>query len=287
MPGTGSQIDAQTERKIEIRGCSTLPEYEDCVRIEHIVWGEEISLPSGMCAVAHHIGGQVIGAFDGAKMIGFALAFPGVRALDASGEFAGSVKQIFLHSHMAAVLPEYQNGGIGRRLKLAQRDDALQRGIELIEWTFDPLQPKNAHFNLVRLGAVARRFIPNCYGVTASPLHRGLPTDRLVAEWWLDSQRVRQIVEGRPMKTAESKPGDNHTRRISIPANFGEIKERDLEAALRIHAKTRAQFQKSLAEGFVVTGIETGANVGGATASYVLEPASSIAGLNFGEVVGD
>jgi predicted GNAT superfamily acetyltransferase len=278
MSGTGSQIDAQPQREIEIRGCSTLPEYEECVRIEHAVWGEEISLPSGMCVVAHHIGGQVIGAFDGAEMIGFALAFPGVRALHPSGQPAEGVKQIFLHSHMAAILPEYQNRGIGRRLKLAQRDDALRRGIELIEWTFDPLQPKNAHFNLVRLGAVARRFIPNCYGITASPLHGELPTDRLVAEWWLDSPRVRQIVAGRSPEPAASNPPDNHARRISIPANFHEIQQRDAEAALRIHAETRAQFQKSLAEGFVVTGIEAVGNASRATADYVLEPASSIAG---------
>jgi predicted GNAT superfamily acetyltransferase len=282
MSGTRSQIDAHAERKIEIRHCSTLPEYDECVRIEHAVWGEEISLPSGMFAVAHDIGGQVIGAFDGAAMIGFALAFPGVRALHTTGLTAESAKQIFLHSHMAAVLPHCQNRGVGRLLKLAQRDDALQRGIKLIEWTFDPLQPKNAHFNLVRLGAVARRFIPNCYGVTASPLHRGLPTDRLVAEWWLDSQRVRQIVEGRALKT-ESNPGDYHAKHISIPVNFDQIKERDLEAAMGIHAETRTQFQKSLAEGYVVTGIETRS----VTSEYILEPAASIAGLNLGDAVGD
>jgi predicted GNAT superfamily acetyltransferase len=283
MSGTGSQIDAQPQREIEIRGCSTLPEYEECVRIEHVVWGEEISLPSGMCVVAHHIGGQVIGAFDGSEMIGFALAFPGVRALHPSGQPAEGVKQIFLHSHMAAILPAYQNRGIGRRVKLAQRDDALRRGIKLIEWTFDPLQPKNAHFNLVRLGAVARRFIPNCYGITASPLHGGVPTDRLVAEWWLDSRRVRQIVENRAIEPPGSSPPGSHARRISIPANFHEIQQRDAEAALRIHAETRTQFEKSLAEGYVVTGIETG----DATSEYVLESAYSIAGLQLGEAVPD
>jgi predicted GNAT superfamily acetyltransferase len=287
MPETESQLKAQTIRKIEIRHCSTLPEYEQCVSIEHAVWGEDIAVPSAMFVVAHHIGGQVFGAFDGAKMVGFALAVPGVRAHHPPEVSAPTAPQTFMHSHMAAVLPEFQNRGIGRRLKLFQRDDALRRGIKLIEWTFDPLEPKNAHFNLMRLGAVARRFIPNCYGVTASPLHGGLPTDRLVAEWWLESQRVRQIVENRQLEVAGPSPGGNNARRISIPANFGEIKQRDRDVASRIHAETRAKFQKLLSDGYVVTSVETGVDTGGATSDYILEPASSIAGLKLGEVVRD
>src|SRR6202012_2433270 len=100
----------------------------------------------------------------------------------------------YLHSHMLAVLPEYRNAGLGRRLKLAQRDDALSRGFDLMEWTFDPLEIKNAYFNLERLGAIARRYNVNQYGITSSPLQGGLPTDRLVAEWWLKSKRVEQLL---------------------------------------------------------------------------------------------
>ena len=120
-------------------------------------------------------------------MAGFALAYPGIRD-----------GKPYLHSHMAAVLPEFRDLGIGRLLKLAQRDDALSRGISLIEWTFDPLQPRNAYFNLCRLGVVVRRYLIDVYGATSSPLHAGLPTDRLVAEWHLDSQRVADIVGGKP-----------------------------------------------------------------------------------------
>src|SRR5258708_9198532 len=119
-------------------------------------------------------------------MIGFALAIPGLKP-------GGHT---YLHSHIAGVLPEYRNYGIGRRLKLRQREDAIPRGIDLIEWTFDPLEIKNAYFNIERLGAVVRRFVRNQYGVTTSHLHGGLPTDRCVAEWWIASPRAKAIIAG-------------------------------------------------------------------------------------------
>ena len=147
--------------EIEIRHCESLAEYETCVQLQFQVWGEQIAVPSPIFVVAHHTGGQILGAYDGEKMVGFTLALAGTRA-----------GKPFLHSHMTAVLPEYQNQGVGRRLKLFQRHDALKRDIRLVEWTFDPLELKNAHFNFVRLGAIARRFIPNCYGVTEQPAAR-------------------------------------------------------------------------------------------------------------------
>ncbi len=91
---------------------------------------------------------------------------------------------------MLAVRKEYRNGGLGRRIKLFQREEAMMRGFELIEWTFDPLEIKNAYLNIEKLGAIARRYTINQYGITTSPLQGGLPTDRLIAEWWLKSRRV-------------------------------------------------------------------------------------------------
>ena len=129
---------------------------------------------------------------------------------------------------------------MGRRLKLFQRQDALKRGIDLVEWTFDPLDLKNAHFNFVRLGAIARKYIPDCYGVTQSPLHAGLPTDRLVAEWWLASERVKSILADNPSPVKDS------AQRISVPANLAEIRDTDREAAARLQTLTRGQFQQSL-----------------------------------------
>ncbi len=103
----------------------------------------------------------------------------------------------YLHSHMLAVLPEYRNAGLGRRLKLAQRDDAIARGFDLMEWTYDPLEIKNAHLNIARLGAISRRYQPDFYGPSSSPLQGGLPTDRLYAEWWLNSPRVVNLLQRR------------------------------------------------------------------------------------------
>ena len=202
-----AETPSSEAHEIEIRHCESLAEYETCVRLEIQTWGEHIAVPSAIFVVAHHTGGQILGAFDGHKMVGMTLALAGTRA-----------GKPFLHSHMTAVLPEYQNLGVGRRLKFFQRQDALRRDIRLIEWTFDPLELKNAHFNFVRLGAIARRFIPNCYGVTESPLHAGLPTDRLVAEWWLDSDRVKSILAENSLPTAAA------SQTISLPATLGELK---------------------------------------------------------------
>jgi predicted GNAT superfamily acetyltransferase len=250
--------DVSTAREIEIRHCSTLAEFEECVRVEHAVWGEGIVVPSAVFVVAHHTGGQVVGAFQEGEMAGFTLALAAMRA-----------GKPFLHSHMTAVLTEFRDRGIGRRLKLFQRQDALKRGIELIEWTFDPLDLKNAHFNFVRLGAVARRYIPNCYGVTRSALHAGLPTDRLVAEWWLGSERVKSILAD------DVPPVKGSAKRVSLPANLSEIRESDRAAAARMQVETRAQFQKWFGEGYVTTGVESRDD----EMDYLLEPAGAIIGL--------
>lgn len=259
-------VETSATREIEIRHCSTLAEYEECVRVEHAVWGEEIAVPSAVFVVAHHTGGQVVGAFHEGKMAGFTLSLAAMRA-----------GKPFLHSHMTAVLTEFRDRGIGRRLKLFQRRDALKRGIELIEWTFDPLDIKNAHFNFVRLGAVARRYIPNCYGVTRSALHAGLPTDRLVAEWWLGSERVKSILAD------DAPPLKESAERVSLPANLMEIRESDRAAAARVQAETRERFQKLFAEGHVATGVESRDSA----TDYILEPAAAIAGLRLSALAAD
>jgi Uncharacterized conserved protein len=166
---------------ISIRKCTALDDFHRCVAIQKSVWGEsdlEVE-PYVTFVVANQTGGQVIGAFDGDTMVGFTLAMAAIR---------GNTR--YLHSHMTGVLPSHRDRRIGRMLKLFQRDEALARDIRLVEWTFDPLETRNAHFNFNRLGALSRQFIPNFYGVTSSPLHRGLVTDRLLAEWHLDSKRA-------------------------------------------------------------------------------------------------
>jgi predicted GNAT superfamily acetyltransferase len=190
--------------------------------------------------VAHKIGGHAIGAYDGGGMVGFCLAIPGLKA-------GGKA---YLHSHMLGVLPEYHNLGVGRRLKLAQREDALARGIDLIEWTFDPLEIKNAFFNMERLGAIVRRYVENQYGTTTSPLHGGLPTDRCVAEWWVASDRVNRVLAKEPLEPGEI------VDRIAVPADIAKIRREDSKAARGIQRSIGERFQRHFAGGLAVIGFE-------------------------------
>jgi predicted GNAT superfamily acetyltransferase len=170
-----------------IRRCEGVEEFNKCVELQKEVWNfSDLDIvPLRMFVVAEKIGGQIIGTFDGETLVGFALSIPGSR----NG-------RPYLHSHMLAVKEAYRNAGLGRRMKLAQREDGIARGFELIEWTFDPLEIKNAHLNIERLGAIARRYTINQYGMSSSPLQGGLPTDRLIAEWWLNSKRVTSLLDG-------------------------------------------------------------------------------------------
>jgi predicted GNAT superfamily acetyltransferase len=247
---------------VEIRHCDSLAEFEECVQLERTIWGEQITVPAAIFVVAQHTGGQILGAFDGNNLVGFTLALVGNHAGKA-----------FLHSHMTGVRPEYQNRGIGRQLKLFQRDDALKNGISLVEWTFDPLEMRNAHFNLVRLGAISRRFIPNCYGITGSELHSGLPTDRLIAEWWLDSPHVRNILEGSGDLPASD------CRVIAMPSDIDKTKSNNRASAEKIQTNLREQFQRLFREGYVATSVMQRADI----VQYILLPAASIVGLRLPE----
>src|SRR3974390_2896655 len=170
---------------IVVRPLHSIPEFQRCIQIAREVWADsELDVePHVTFVIADHLGGQVLGAFDGDLMVGFTKAYIGLHGTTP-----------YLHSHMTGVLPSHRDRRVGRHLKLFQREDALRRGIRLVEWTFDPLETKNAHFNINRLGAICRRYIPNFYGITTSPLHRGLPTDRLLVDWQLDTKRVVAAV---------------------------------------------------------------------------------------------
>ncbi len=232
---------AGSEAVIEIRQLFHLPEFTEVLRLQKEIWGfAEIELlPLRFLVVVSKIGGHVFGAYDGERMIGFCFALPGVKP---DG-------QPYLHSHMLGVLDPYHNLGIGRRLKLRQREDALARGIELIEWTFDPLELKNAFFNIERLGAIVRRYSVNQYGITASPLHGGLPTDRCIAEWWIDSPRVRAVLTG---ETREPRAEEC----ISFPCDIARIRKEDNARAREIQKANAEKFQSAFGRGLAVTGFE-------------------------------
>jgi predicted GNAT superfamily acetyltransferase len=248
----------QTRDGIVIRPCHGIEEFEACIRVEREVWkSSDVDIvPIPLFVVASETGGQVLGAFRGAELVGFTLAIAGWRA-----------RKPFLHSHMTAVLDGNRDRGIGRRLKLSQRKDALARGINLVEWTFDPLVTKNAYFNFMRLGAIVRRYLPNAYGITTSPLHGSLPTDRLVAEWHLRSERVRQVLTGKQAKAPKSKSAV----RITIPSNVEELRSSDPSRARELQSEVRAEFLKWLGQGYAATAVAP--SKGGM--DYILEPWSS------------
>jgi predicted GNAT superfamily acetyltransferase len=269
--------EARGNALIEIRKLTELDEFRGAVQLQKVIWGfDDIDLlPLRFFVVASRVGGQVLGAFDGETMIGFCLGIPGVKP----GGHA------YLHSHMLGVLPEYHNLGVGRRLKLRQREDALARGIPLIEWTFDPLELKNAFFNIERLGAIVRRYAVNQYGDTSSPLHGGLPTDRCYAEWWIDSARVREICEADPLvRTGDPGPVANRDEeagqgddpgpgrppylRISYPADIARIRSEDNARARAIQLANAEKFQSAFTRGLAVTAFEKN----DAEGVYLLEP---------------
>jgi predicted GNAT superfamily acetyltransferase len=240
---TGEAAREVTTDSIVVRRCQGLNEVQACVALQKEVWNFSDSelVPLRMFVVAEKIGGQVIGGFAGGELVGFALAIPGVR----SGHS-------YLHSQMLAVCNQHRNTGLGRRLKLFQRDDALARGFELIEWTFDPLEIKNAYFNIERLGAIARRYHVNQYGITSSPLQGGLPTDRLVAEWWLCSKRVESLLATEKMTSFQT------LKTISVPAQIYEWKAAPStkERAKEVLDCNRQDFLEALSDGLAVLGYQ-------------------------------
>ena len=226
-----------------LRRCHGLEELRACVSLQKEVWNftDAELVPLRMFVVADKVGGQVMGAFEGSDMVGFALSVPGTR----SGH-------VYLHSHMLAVRKDHRNSGLGRRLKLLQREDALGRGIELIEWTFDPLEIKNAYLNLERLGAIARRYNINQYGITSSPLQGGLPSDRLIAEWWLKSKRVETLLATGKNPAIVSELG------IAVPTQIYDWKAapETRGQAQQVQERNREQFLRAFSQGLAVLGYE-------------------------------
>ena len=218
--------------QIEVRPLIATTDLAEAVRLQQEIWGfKDVELlPVRLFVVATKVGGQVFGAFEGHRMIGFLLAIPGMKPGGKS----------YLHSHMMGVLPDYRDRGIGRMLKEEQKADALKRGVSLIEWTFDPLELKNAFFNIERLGAVVRRYVLNQYGTTTSHLHGGLPTDRCIAEWHIQRSRIEVPLQAE----------------IEIPTKIAELRRTDPEQAREIQKKASEQFLHCFQLGLAVVRFE-------------------------------
>lgn len=255
---------------IEIRSLRTLDELHACERLQRDIWGFEDAsvVPHHMLITAQKSGGILLGAFEDDELIGFVFSFPGLED--------GRLKQCSL---MCGVLAHRRYRGVGYELKRAQRRAALDQGLELITWTFDPLQSANAHFNLGKLGAIAKRYERDLYGDIRDELNRGLPTDRFTVEWWTRSPRVRSYVEeidaAAPRKRA--RPGElpvvNRTALhqgglinveitlreraqrlcVEIPRDINTLKERDPALARRWRRETREIFEHYFQEGYIAS----------------------------------
>ena len=252
---------------LEIRDLSTIDDFRTVVSLEKAIWGytdegDLVTVPVFIFTV--HRGATLLGAFDGERMIGFAYAVVGMKN-----------RKPMLWSHMTGVLPEYR-GGVGFRLKLAQRERALAQGYDLIEWTFDPMQAMNAHFNFAKLGGVVEEYAPNFYGESTSALHRGTPTDRVVLSWKIAEPHVVRRIERassalrvksheiaeapivnttvvdeewRKNKTLNLAIQDRRVW-IEIPTGFTEMQQRAPERALAWRMDVRQMFDEYLAKGY-------------------------------------
>ena len=252
---------------ILIRECHGHDELQACVQLQEETWGYDPTdvIPRKAFLVMQKVGGQILGAFDTSlprtspegdanSMVAFAMSLPGIK----SSEKNAMMPIPYLHSHMLAVKEAYRNRGLGAQLKLEQRREAIGRGIRYMEWTFDPMEIKNAWLNIHKLGAVVRTYRVNFYGVSSSRLQGGLPTDRFVAEWYLDSFRVAATLEGHP-------PSYQIEERILVPASIYEWKasDKNRERALAVQLENRQKFQQAFARDLAVLGFTRDADGNG------------------------
>ncbi|HVF41650.1 MAG TPA: GNAT family N-acetyltransferase [Pyrinomonadaceae bacterium] len=272
---------------IGIRDIASIDEMGAVEELQREVWacGDIDVVPRLMLHPAREVGGTLVGAFDGARLVGFAFGFVGLEH-----------GRLVLHSHMLAVKAEYRGHSLGARLKLAQRERALRQGIELMTWTYDPLQGRNAQLNFARLGVVSDDYRVDYYGdVSTSPLHRGTGTDRLWVTWRLDDERVRGRIDA-PRGDPESRREElgratplvragagaepetfeiagrtgGGLSSIEIPGDINELQRSDLGLARRWREATRAAFRAAFAAGYVAEEFIRGGRNGDARGAYLL-----------------
>jgi len=240
--------EAALADEVVIRECTTMEEFDACVRLQREVFGlPDLELsPRRHLIVARTAGGFTLGAFVGVELVGFALQQIALH----DGRLSG-------YSHMAAVDERYQSRGIGARLKWAQRERTLREGRDFIKWTFDPMRARNAHFNLNRLGAVIRTYAANYYGTdyhAIAGLHGeayGLASDRLFAAWELSSPRVEAFARGE-----QPQPASDPAASVEIPPDWGALMRDDAARAREELARVRTEFQQHFAAGLVCAGFE-------------------------------
>ena len=248
---------------ISFLACHRLEDFEQIAALQEKIWGDSPRelLPSHVLVAIAKSGGQIFAAFEHEKMIGYLLGLVGIKN-----------RETYIHSHMTGLLPEYQHCGIGYQLKLKQREDALARNIKRIEWTFDPFKLRNAYFNFNKLGAIAKTYLPNVYGMTVSPFDQGMPTDRLLVEWEINSSRVAEILQNRYSTQSGSNLVNAASYRVAtaprtVPAHH-KIFVPEKNQNLALQNEIREKFQMVFAQGLMVTSVERVA----AGMNYCLNP---------------
>lgn len=255
--------------EMEIRLMKTNEEMRLVQDLERTVWGMD-PIPTHHTVTAVKNGGIMLGAFDKEELVGFSYGFAG---------FAED--QPYLCSHMLGVHPEYQLMGIGKMLKDAQLETARDMGYDLITWTFDPLESRNAYLNMSKLYGICNTYLENCYGEMDDGLNKGLPTDRFQVSWWINSERVTEkwsptlskydcpftvgtTEKGNPVLHSEEDALDLNCEgiEIPIPQHFQLIKASEPELAMDWRLKTRAIFQQLFSAGYALVGVNrTSGNV--------------------------
>lgn len=271
---------------IDVRRLTTVAEFRQAEDVQRRTWGmhgDTDLVPLHLLLTAHKNGGLVLGAFDGPRMVGYLFGFLGRTA-------AGDLKHC---SHMVGVVPEYRGRGIAPQLKVWQREWTLAQGLDLITWTYDPLESRNAYLNIAKLGAICRTFLPNLYGEIRDDLNTRLPSDRFEVEWWIRSPRVEARLSGDDAADALSaaaegpinevevndaglpalkswQPARGRRILVEIPADFQALKSADFELARSWRMETRAIFEDCFAAGYVVMDFSSTVRDGRRRSYYVL-----------------
>jgi chorismate synthase len=245
---------------IRIQDLSSSEHLQGLEDLQVLVWGSgpRMVVPVHVLHIVATTGGIVLGAYDGDQAVGFAFGF-----------LARDRDHLRHASHMLGIHPDYQGRGIGAALKWAQRERAVAQGLDLMTWTFDPLEARNAYFNLHKLGVISRTYKENVYGELDDSLNRGLPSDRLLVEWWLDAPRAEHPLEmggvtiladinGRPSLRLEPDL-DGHLLRVHAPEDIQRVKRESPEVAREWRLAQRAAMNWALARGYVIQDFAGGA----------------------------
>ncbi|MGD0224411.1 MAG: hypothetical protein ABSF71_18935 [Terriglobia bacterium] len=245
--------------RVEVRLLKNVEEYRQCEPVQAHVWGTSGATCEVLTA-AQKYGGALIGTLIDGKVVGFIFAFLGM--------YHG---RLIHWSHMMAVEAKYRDQGFGFKMKLVHRQVALERGIKSICWTFDPLQSRNARLNISRLGALGEEYLPDCYGRFPSPLEKGLPSDRWVANWRIATARVEERLRGETPDFDPALPRVNETRLnaqgfpqnrairldlarrrllVEVPAQTEAMRSQALPLARRWRLESRRIFQHYLSAGY-------------------------------------